>query len=232
MLAIVEFRQTHRWGWLAIISAGMLLWANSHGTFIIGLVLVGIWLGQEIWGMIKPRLKHERLPPVRVLYAPGITLIVTALTFFFNPRGFGTVDYIKTLTGNSVVQNLVTEWAPPTIDSLMGVLFFSGLIICGVVFVISPKRPALSQVITFIVFGILGLRTSRGIVWFGLVMAPILAEQLSYLVERYQKDRNPSKTYQGSPRLNTIFSGMIIIMGLLSLPWFKSALPLPNAKAG
>jgi len=232
MLAIVEFRQTHRWGWLAIIPAGMLLWANSHGTFIIGLVLVGIWLGQEGWGMIKPHLQHERLPPVRELYAPLITFIITALACFFNPRGFGTVDYIKTLTGNSVVQNLVTEWAPPTINSLMGVLFFSGLLICAVVLVISPKRPALSQTVTFIVFGVLGLTTSRGIVWFGLVMAPILAEHISYLIQRYQKARNPSMANPGSAKLNTIFSSVIILMGLLSLPWFKSALPLPEAKAG
>jgi hypothetical protein len=87
-------------------------------------------------------------------------------------------------------------------------------------------------VITFLVFGILGLKTSRGIVWFGLVMAPILAEHIGFIVVRLRLPFRQPKTTRVSQILNVIFILIVIAMGLISLPWFKNALPFPQIKAG
>src|SRR4030042_4445692 len=35
LLAIYEYQENHRWGWLVIFPLGMLIWVNSHGTFLI-----------------------------------------------------------------------------------------------------------------------------------------------------------------------------------------------------
>ncbi len=232
LLAIYMYKKTSQGGWLVIFPLGMLVWVNSHGTFLIGLVLVGIWLGQQLWDAIKQKVTGEHPDVKKLIFVPGIIFGITTITCLINPRGVGIIDYLRTLTSNNAVQNLVTEWAPPTFNSLMGTFFLIGLMVCAVVLAVSPQRPNFFQVITFLVFGILGLKTSRGIVWFGLVMAPILAEHIGSIVDQLRKPIQQNKTTQGSRILNVIFFLVVIAMGLISLPWFKNALPFPQAKAG
>jgi hypothetical protein len=154
------------------------------------------------------------------------------LTCLANPRGWGIINYVLTLTGNSAVQNLVTEWAPPSFNSILGTIFFLGLLGTAIILALSPKRPNFFQLISFLVFSILGLKTSRGIVWFGIVMAPIMIDHLSAIVHQYWKSKQNSTSGEGSRTLNIIFAILIVGMGVLSLPWFKSILPLPAVKAG
>jgi hypothetical protein len=154
------------------------------------------------------------------------------LVCLMNPRGFGIISYLKTLTSNSVVQNLVIEWAPPTLNSLFGALFLVAVLASAIILALSPKRPNFFQIITFLVFSLLGLKTSRGIIWFGLVMAPVLAEHLSAIVVQLSKKDKPPMKSAGSPVLNGVFILVILTMGVISLPWLKSILPLPSAKAG
>jgi len=232
LLAIYEYNHNSRWYWLIVFPLGMLIWVNSHGTFLIGLVLIGIWWGQKIWEMIKLRKNAENPVNRKPFFIPGIILGITGLACLINPRGLGIINYLKTLTSNSVVQNLVVEWAPPTLNTLMGVIFFCGLMGSAILLAISPKRPNFLQICIFLVFGILGLKTSRGIVWFGLVMAPIVAEHLSIIVNNFRKAERPSGNQEGSRILNILFIIVIFATGVISLPWFKNLLPLPPAKAG
>jgi hypothetical protein len=231
LLVIYKYKKNSLWGWLVIFPVCMLVWVNSHGTFLIGLVLLSLWWGQELWQAIIQRNREHRIVKNRI-FIPGIVLGVTALACLVNPRGFGIINYLKSLTSNSVVQNLVTEWAPPTFGTWWGAIFLSGLMASAVLLALSPKRPDFFQITTFFVFGLLGLKTSRGIVWFGLVMAPIVAAHLSAIADTFQKvDKRPMNR-EGSRILNILFTIVIIAMGVISLPWFKSLLPLPRSKAG
>ncbi|MBC7228134.1 MAG: hypothetical protein H5T61_13050, partial [Thermoflexales bacterium] len=37
-------------GWLAAFPLGMALWVNCHGSFPLGLLIIGLWLADEVWG--------------------------------------------------------------------------------------------------------------------------------------------------------------------------------------
>ena len=163
-------RQPRRW-LLALFPAGMLIWVNSHGSFPIGLLLLGLWVVDEAWNAF-------RMGQWRTLLAPVATLGITAGACLLNPRGIGVLGYITAMTSDPVIQNLVPEWAPPTFSTLGGQLFLSGLLLSAAVLALSPRRPTPSQLLTFLVFGALGLRTLRGAVWLGLTMAPVLAGQV------------------------------------------------------
>jgi hypothetical protein len=232
LLAIYEYKKHLHWGWLVIFPTCMLIWVNSHGTFIIGLVLVGIWWGQELLTAIRRYISLKDVVELKRMVIPGIMFGVTAFICLLNPRGIGIINYLKTMTANSVVQNLVTEWAAPTFGTLIGTIFYCGLIGSAILMVFSPKRPDFLQIVTFLVFGALGLKTSRGSVWFGLVMAPIVAEHIAAIVKRYQKNERKTTNQEGSRILNFIFVFVLVLMGIISLPWFKNYLPLPAAKAG
>jgi hypothetical protein len=232
LLAIYEYRKKPAWGWLVFFPICMLIWVNSHGTFIVGLAMVGIWWGDEIWRVIRQQISHEQGVEVKRVVVSGIVFGITTLICVLNPRGLGIIDYVKTLTSNSVVQNLVTEWAAPTFGTTMGIIFFCGLIGSAILLIVSPKRPDFFQIATFLVFGILGLKTLRGSVWFGLAMAPIVAEHIAAIVKRYQNAEIKPANQEGSRILNISFVLAIVLMGVISLPWLKSILPLPAAKAG
>jgi hypothetical protein len=232
LLAIYKYQENHQFGWLIIFPLGMLVWVNSHGTFVIGLVLMALWLGQITWDVIISRKTDKHSDRKTILLAPFLTFGLTLLVCLINPRGLGIINYLTTLFGNSVVQNLVTEWAPPTLNSLMGVIFYSGLIGSIIILALSPKRPNFFQISTFLVFGILGVKTARGSVWFGTAMAPILAEHVSYIVKRHQRENHQTTSSEGSKLLNIIFCIVLIGMAVITLPWFKDRLPLPQIKAG
>ena len=232
LLAIYAYRVKPRIGWLFVFPVGMLVWVNSHGSFVIGLVLIGIWFGDELWQVVYSRYMNRAKNPLKQLWASLLVLVLTSGACLINPRGLGIINYVQNLTSNSVVQDLVPEWASPSFDSLSGVIFLISLMLCAIILAISPTRPNFFQLEFFLVFGILGLRTLRGAVWFGIVMAPILAYHFSQLVKINRNNKSKEPTQAGRHIANLAILILLLLGAVVSLPWFKSSLPLPPLKAG
>ena len=227
LLAINRLRMSHNDKWLVIFPVAMVVWVNSHGTFPIGLALIGAWWLDSVWFLFHTHGKWEEH-----LLSPTIAGVVATLACMLSPQGFGIFRYIQSMMVSPVIQNLVTEWAPPSFGTLGGTLFFIGLLLCACVMAISPKRPSLFQVILFVIFAVLGLKTMRGVVWFGIVMAPVVAEHVKAIADSISHQKQNQSQELGSPWLNRIFLFILLGMAILSLPWFKHSLPLPSLKAG
>ncbi len=240
LLAIYEYRWRPHWQWLIIPPLCIVVWVNSHGSFLLGVGLVGIWLVDAIWLILQPALAGTgRLEP-KCLTPPALTLLASTLACFVNPQGVGTIAYLGTMAGHPIFRTLAMEWAPPSFHSLHGGIFLASLLLSAALLAVSPRRPTLFQLLTFLSFAVLGLNTSRGIVWFGIVMAPMWAEHLPLVAEQFQHTvarARPPAERQAAPRragqaaLNYLLAGLILFGALVSLPWFKPMLPLPEAKA-
>ena len=76
VLALIYFYQTQRWKVLLPLPFVMILWANLHGAFVSGLVLVGLFL----IGL----LLEKRFPAALQM---GILLVVLILASWINPYG-------------------------------------------------------------------------------------------------------------------------------------------------
>lgn len=213
--------------WLLMIFLSMVVWVNSHGTFFIGLVLVTIWWLDDVWNLIT-RVN----PPKEKIIQSTMGLLISFFACLLNPRGFGIINYLTTLTGNPVIQNLVPEWAPPSIETLGGRLFILCLMLLAVLLLISPQRLSLYQTIIFIVFTSLGLKTMRGAVWFGIITAPLFALILKSIINSIKQKNNQRHDYYGSRLLNSFFFIALALLVVISLPWFKQYLPLPVLKSG
>jgi len=223
--------------WLLLsFPIGMLVWVNSHGTFPLGLALIGLWGAEQAWNALTTR-------QWRSVRAPAIALSAAALACLLNPRGIDVVQYVTFMTTSPVIQNLVTEWAAPTFDTLVGTLFLVGLLLSAAVLALSPKRPTPFQVLAFLAFGALGLKTLRGAIWFGLVMGPALAEHITHIgisAHRYINtlvhQRSSDTTTITKPKiqvaLNAVMVAIVLLGALSSLPWFKGLWPLSPEKAG
>jgi hypothetical protein len=230
LLGIIEFRLTHRRKWLVIFPVVMALWVNCHGSFPVGLALIGIWLADESWKVIINRYQHKQWSFQNGV--PALVGFILALGgCLVNPRGAGVVSYISTMAGNSVVQNLSVEWLPPNINSWEGILFYVLFLMAVVILVLSPRRPSFYQIVTFLLFGILALKYYRSIVWFGIIMAPLLADHLAALMDKAGVKPAPKPTGR-TKRLNQIFLLALLALAVISLPWFKPFWPMTPEKAG
>ena len=215
--------------WLAVFPLGVALWVNCHGSFPLGLLIVGLWGADEVWGAVRGgeggRGSARPLPRIA---AAASALALAAAASLLNPRGPGALSYLAGMSVHPVIQGMVPEWAPPTFSTLTGALFLTGLLATAALLAISPRRPEPLELLLFLAFGALGLRTVRGAIWFGLALAPVWAAHLSAV---FGTSLRSVPHYKGDLPA-TLLAVMLTASALVTLPWFKERLPLPPAKAG
>ncbi len=225
LFAIHTYQQRKNLIWLAVFPLGMLVWVNSHGSFPIGLLLIGIWMGDNIWQFYAARRRAEQIS-LKPLIVPAFVLFITTGVCILNPRGFGILSYLATMASNPAVQNTVPEWLPPSFTSPIGPIYFASILFCAVVLALSPRRPTSYQLATFVAFAGLGLWTTRGVVWFGLVMAPILAGHLSAFWAGRVRSQKPPKSNAKLQFVNFGILCLLFSLALISLPWFRGSMPI------
>jgi len=231
--AIYAYRARPRAWLLMAFPLITMVWANSHGSFMIGLLLLAIWLAAEAWRLLIAKVKRQPGLGLRPLAAPSIALVTSILASLANPRGLRIFAYVGALSGNPVIRSMVPEWAPPRLSTFGGTALLVGLLFSAIVLALSWRRLSAFQVLTFVTFAILASRTSRGIVWFGMVMAPVLADQLAALNAGQKQPQ--AKVRPQAPNMLLLNCVLIVLMlsgVVLSLPWFKHLLPLPQTKIG
>jgi hypothetical protein len=209
----------------------MLVWVNSHGSFPIGLLLLGIWFADEAWQWLIARIRKRTRKSAKSLIAPGLALFLTALASLVNPRGPGIISYVTTLSSNQVVQNLVIEWAPPTLNNQAGVIYILGFLIVTAILIFSPKQPNFFQFATYLVFGILAFKTIRGVIWFGFVMAPIFADHLAAISSKINRKKKQSGGISATYKINIMILVTLLTVAFISIPWLKEFLPFPGDKS-
>jgi hypothetical protein len=225
LYSIYIYRQQPRLRWLLVFPVGMLVWVNSHGSFPVGLLLLGIWVGDELWQVYLSWHKEKRLLFERLL-TPVTVLFVTAGICVLNPRGVGILSYLMTMASNPAVQNTVPEWSPPNFNTPIGPLFFASIFFTVVVLARSPRRPTFFQLACFVAFAALGLWTTRGVVWFGLVTAPILADHIAGFRENESLGLNQRQPQKKMQLVNFGILCLLFWLAFISLPWFRSMVPM------
>jgi hypothetical protein len=232
----------YRLGWnrrLWLLPPLMILWANIHGSFVLGLALIGITVVGEMARVFhddrRPTTDDRRVtqvsPTPLLPYSPTPLLplitwgLLTALATLINPRGFALLGYVRDLLGTNAVTALVTEWAPPTIRETSGLIFFLFLFVCGLALTYARRRPDPTDLLLFGAFLWPALGAGRNIVWFGFVAVPLLVTQLATLLPVSSR-RSP-----GSSALNRALIGLLALLVVGGLPWIKPALFPPSVGA-
>ena len=216
LLAIVraEWRQDRRLLWLLPLLT--VIWANVHGSFFTGWLLLACAAGGRLlqrpidWRGARPYLA---------------TLIACVLASMVTPYGPGSLVYLVHIGSNPIVRDFVTEWAPTTIESPGGVLFFGAVALVAGLMLRARLRLTRFELLTMLAFGLLAWTSVRSVVWFGLVIAPTLARLLASALPRRRT------VARERPLLNSAIALAVVALAALSTPWIKSAVPfLPADK--
>ena len=149
---------------LAIVPPLILIWANLHGSYALGLGL-GLLVAAERWIADPPR---------RARY--GAFALACVLATFFTPAGLGT----WTSSGGHFLAppRFVQEEGTPDVATLPGVLFSISLLATLATALLAPKprgREMLFEIALLVPVAFVSMTATRHLVFFPIVAAPFLA---------------------------------------------------------
>ncbi len=158
----------------------MLIWVNSHPAFLIGFVLIAIYLFASLVGLAMfadSESRHQYLFRARDF---SIVMLITAATTLANPYGVKLYEYIRHyLKGNAVLQATIEYQSPvfhgdfsPACLEILFAMFILAL-------ALSAKRLTLPRLLTCLLFAHLALTGIRHIPLFVIVLLPAIAELFS-----------------------------------------------------
>jgi hypothetical protein len=225
---------------LYLLPLAMVFWANVHGSFVFGLLLVGI-------ALLARLLEVARVGRLRQVSADGATralallLALSGVAPLVNPYGLGFLaylrDYMAVNPGHLAVGGLLTEWLPTSLATPGGGPFFASALALLVLVYLNARWRAEStrepfglstaEALRLLGFGWLALRWLRAIVWWGLVLPAPLAGLLQRLLVGAPAGPAP----RGKPALNRLLLVLTLLVAVGSLPWWRAVLPGLSSEA-
>jgi hypothetical protein len=179
--AILDNYQRGRKDHLSVLPLLMVLWVNLHGGFVLGLLLLGVYLsgnlgtylfgGSRERGLAGPRLK-------RLALMGAACLVATLL----NPRGYHLLAFPFSLVSNRFLMDNVTEFLSPNFHNALPYKYF--LLFTLALLSMSRKRLDVIEVILLVFFTYMSLYSARYIPLFAIIATPILLRQLQTALRR------------------------------------------------
>ena len=151
---------------LFLIPPVLALWANLHGSFPLGLALVGIALLEDLRG---------RAPGWRRTLA---ALIASCLATLANPWGPGVWRYAVTVPTDPQVARSILEWQPPTVRTVPGAILFVSFSLVVLLLARRGTRLAWPSLLRLAIFAGVALVAIRGMVWWAVGASPVVADLL------------------------------------------------------
>ncbi len=154
----------------------MILWANCHAGFLLGLLIVFFEL--IVLNLSKSFLEKRHLKDVDI--AAIIIAFLTATITLINPYGTNLFHFILTQTGSSQPHN--TEWAG--LSGIQLAYYFIFLIIPLVSLIFSKKIKSPTILFLFTIFGYFAQKNGRFIFLFSIFSLLLFLDTFSYLAAK------------------------------------------------
>ncbi|GFO64884.1 hypothetical protein M1B72_04765 [Geomonas paludis] len=167
-------------GRLWLLPPLMLLWANLHGGFAAGFLLLGAYLAGTAAGMIGAAAGESAMVRGRIRQLLGVLLACLAATVV-NPYGWRLLLFPLRLVSDRYLMDHVAEFLPPAVHGWPPFTWL--LLVLITLFARSPRKAEPTELLLVLGFGYMALTSVRYIPLFGLVTAPALAARLDDLLQ-------------------------------------------------
>ena len=176
----------------------MVLWANLHGAFVVGVGLLVIEVAAAVW-------RRDRPDAARYL----LVTVASLAGLLVNPWGVRVLGYAISFPANPTVTGIVSEWGPATLRQLPGamILVAIGVLVVALVRAPSPER-APEQLLRMVLLAALALWAIRAGAWFGLALPVALCA-----LARQENPAQAGPTERGVP----VLSGLVLAVLAVAL---------------
>lgn len=177
-----RWRLTGRWRWW-VLPLLMLLWVNFHGAFIVGIMIWGIYLIDNLLLNRRFRSKHERrisnadvnainkMQP-RILILTGVSILILTLV---NPVGWRIWETTFGFLQNRYLVSHTVEYLPPDFQQISSWPFLVMISLSILLVSLTSKRTTIAAALLITAWTVFGLISARNIAIYAVIAAPILA---------------------------------------------------------
>jgi hypothetical protein len=203
-LVLVASRRTHP-RLFYLVPVVVALWANVHGSFFLGPVVVGLGWLEDL---------HDRTPSASRTI---VVAIVSALATLLNPFGPAVWAYAVGLSTNPEVTARISEWQPTTLRTIPGILFFASVLAAAVLLARRGRSTSWPMLAWLAVFFVIGAYAVRGVAWWPLGAAFAVAP----VVLGWRGAPGERPTPPIGRRINAGIAATLVLVGVALLPVWR-----------
>jgi hypothetical protein len=210
-------RSKHPLFWLPIVAV---LWANLHGSILMGLGILGLFAIATTWdtyhtlsGDIAKTIRDRRLH-----FAWGAVLLVTAAACL-NPHG--PQLFVRILGfGEHAALASISEWRALSPRSLTGVLMIASVAVTALVAKYGPRKWTAFEILLLVVFGLTTLPAIRMLAWWAIVWPVVAWPHVAAAWRKYQaqKSDQPLDELDEPTAMRTVLAMGFVFMAILVAP--------------
>jgi hypothetical protein len=194
LLWLVTSRHSHprRLAWAIPI---LLVWANAHGSFPFGILVLGLaWLEDAV----THRSSRRTL----------VVAVLAALATLLTPFGPRVWTYALDLSADPLIREVIREWQPPWVYLPMAIAFGISATVAVWAFVRNRRELAWPAWLQLAIFLALAATSMRGMFWWMIVLAVTLA-RLPWAARAPRQDpRHPA---------NALMVAVVAVLPLVAL---------------
>jgi hypothetical protein len=171
LLVLAKARTSPRWLWF--LPPLTIAWVNTHGSVLIGLLVLGVELG---WSLV-PAVWAERVGGTGRSEHTGplaLTLLGSLVVTGVTPYGYGLVTYDVGVTRNGQIAQYILEWNSPDFHSFMVLLAYVLPLAVLVLCIRNRRIPVLEGTLGAALF-VEALRTQRLVIYLMVVAVGLAA---------------------------------------------------------
>ncbi len=186
LLVLTSYRARGDWRTLIWSAPITVLWANCHGSFLVGPVLALIFAGGEAAESYRRgsgEAQRARLARAVRTGAPyAVVAAVMAACSLANPLGIELLHFALALSSSEVTKAFVDEWQPTLSASFTArwpfKLFIGAVVATVGVLLALRRRVTVTDLLLLAAFGFLAFQRTRYVVFFGYVALVVCAHLL------------------------------------------------------
>ena len=210
----------------------MVIWANSHGGFVIGFILWGVyWFAEGLsWllpalGRQQPLFSGRQARFVRLSLVGGLMIAAVAL----NPSGLAMLAYPFKTVSIGALQEYILEWQSPDFHLRQAQPFIWLLLLTIAAIGASRRRLALTDFLLVAGFTYLALLAWRNVALFALVAPAVLTRHAALPLAALGRRFDFHGASQAAPsRAQKVLNGMLLAVLILAV-LFKVGMDFPLA---
>lgn len=178
LFVLLEFKYARRDCLLALLPVILLLWANTHGGFFLGLVLIFLFAGSE-W--LKRGLQSEGALETARLAKLGLWSVAAMVITLATPEFFRAWWYFFWGTLISSDPKTINEWQSPSFHVPITQGFLALVLIFFAIQAWAKRKPDLTEIVVPLVFIASAFVSVRNLSLAAIALAPFLAMNLGRL---------------------------------------------------